>query len=101
MDRRATVRVKEVDNEGSALNEDRIDCATRMLSERGFAILRVGRRGVSIEADESAFAREFGISAETKGSVVKRPPAGSALSEVIDLVEIAEKPTPFRSLLPS
>lgn len=76
----------------SPLGRDRMDRAARLLADRGFSILRVGRRGVSVQADARTFDRELGVAPDLRGSVVKAPPVGSALSEVIDLVEIADAP---------
>lgn len=96
LERTATVRVR-VPKKAASLPPSRtlLEKAATMLEDHGFSILRIGRRGVSVKADQSTYLREFGLALPAEGSVVREPVANRPLSGLIDLVEAAEAPISF------
>jgi hypothetical protein len=94
----ATIRVRSGDERGSRPERSLLERAAELLQESGFRVLRVGRFGVNVQADELAFQRELGVDLRGTGHVVEAPhPRQKELSQLIDLVEVAKEPLPFAS----
>jgi hypothetical protein len=93
----ATVRVRAgADAEGGRPDQAKMERAADLLKQSGFEVLRIGRFGVNIKGDPSAFQRELGVDVSNAKSLVEAPkPSHHELSQLIDLVEIADKPTNF------
>ena len=94
----ATVRVRSA-TDATADRPDKADMerAATLLREHGFEVLRVGRFGVNIEGDASAFQRTLGVdvSKSENGLVETARPSHHELSRLIDTVEIAKPPISF------
>ena len=87
----ATVRVKA--EPGQKPDRTRLEEVAKLLRESGFEILRIGRFGVSIQGEQSTFARELGVDASPDRALnAKASPAQPALHGLIDGVEVAPKP---------
>jgi hypothetical protein len=90
----ATVRVRP--NEGPAParpSREALDEAAKLLAERGFKIIRVGRFGVSIAGEAATFSRELGVDvSEDRPLVESAKPRYEPLADLIDLVEVAPPP---------
>lgn len=96
MDARATVRVRTPEGSNQGPDRSQMERAAELLQECGFNILRIGRMGVNVQADETVFSRELGVNPTAEQSLLKTPaPRSDELSELIDLVEIAGKPINF------
>ncbi len=87
----ATVRVKA--KQGEKPDRARLEEVAKLLQDSGFQILRIGRFGVSIQGEQSTFARELGVEASPDRALnAKAAPAQPALHNLIDGVEVAPKP---------
>lgn len=64
------------------------------LRRRGFEVLRAGRFGVSVRADETAFQRTFGFDPCSSSDPTHKVISGE-LRRLADAVEVAVAPTPF------
>ncbi|MBV2149816.1 hypothetical protein KRZ98_16340 [Sphingobium sp. AS12] len=96
MERTATVRIRFPGATGGiAPSRTLLEQAAHMLEEHGFAIQRIGRRGVSVKADQATYLRELGVTLPARGSVVEAPEPHLPLSRLVDLVEAAEAPVSF------
>ncbi len=93
----ATVRVRSDEGaSGGRPDQARMERAATLLKESGFEVLRIGRFGVNIKGDATAFKRALGVDVSGAKSLVEAPkPAHEELSQLIDLVEIADKPMNF------
>ena len=93
----ATVRVRAgADAADGRPDQAKMERAADLLKQSGFEVLRIGRFGVNIKGDPSAFQRELGVDVSSAKSLVEAPkPSHHELSQLIDLVEIADKPTNF------
>ena len=92
----ATVRVKAQDPAaGSRPCQEDLERAAELLRGRGIEVIRIGRYGVSVRADEAVFERELGVAVKAGEPLVADPrPRDAALAVLIDLVEVAGRPTP-------
>lgn len=97
---KATVRVRpRKPVEPTMLRPDPEDLqeAARLLSACGFQVRRVGRFGVSVEADADVFLRTLGVDLRLASDRVKVPrPASPDLDRLIDLVESSPDPEIFQ-----
>jgi hypothetical protein len=64
------------------------------LRRRGFEVLREGRFGVSVRADETAFQQTFGFDPSSSSDPTHKIISGE-LRRLADAVEVAVPPTPF------
>lgn len=96
MKTRATVRVRKPPGQ-SGSNRFQLQQAADLLEKNGFTVLRIGRVGVSVEADEQVFKETLGVKLPTNAGAVVIPtrPTQFELSNFIDLVEVTPKPTIF------
>lgn len=69
--------------------------AASLIRQHGFDVVRVGRRGVSVRADDATFLRELGVVIPANGSLVQPPLPNQPLSRWVDLVEAAPQPISF------
>lgn len=94
----ATVRVRRpgtTDPASRPAPED-LEEAARLLAERGFRVLRIGRFGVNVEADAALFRSELGLGPFSASVGVQRPrPVSPGLRDLVDLVEAAPAPEAF------
>ena len=93
----ATIRVRPPANvSGQRPARERMERAAELLRQSGFEVLRIGRFGVNVKGDETAFQRELGVDLGQAASIVEAPrPHLKELSQLIDLVEIAAPPLSF------
>ena len=93
----ATIRVRAAsDAAGARPDRPTMERAAELLKNRGFQVLRIGRFGVNVQADEQAFQRELGVRVQGTQPLVEAPkPQHQELSQLIDLVEVTGKPTNF------
>jgi hypothetical protein len=93
----ATVRVKpQAGVADTRPTRDLLARAAKMLEQRGFEILRIGRFGVSIVGEPSTFSRELGVEVIKGGAALNMPkPRYRPLAQLIDLVEVTTPPTHF------
>lgn len=95
---RATVRVRprEQAEPASRPHPEDLREAARLLQERGFRVLRIGRFGVSVEATPELFRRELGLAPFAAPDWVQAPrPVVADLDGLIDLVEATPEPESF------
>lgn len=94
MKTRATVRVRMPPGQIGS-QPVRMKLAADVLKQSGFKVLRIGRVGVSVEADAQVFRRELGVEVPIASGTIATNPHRSDLSDLVDLVEIAGKPLHF------
>lgn len=77
--------------------DERLQEAARCLERLGITVLRIGRFGVSVEANEDDFSRVLGVQRATvhTGTTSVNPP-DSQLAALIDQVEIAPEAELYR-----
>jgi hypothetical protein len=94
---KATIRVRTSgDVAGQRPGRAQLERAAKLLQESGFEVLRVGRFGVNVQGDEQAFKRELGVSVQGTKNLVEAPtPHHQELAQLIDLVEVADRPLNF------
>lgn len=95
----ATVRVcSQTTDPNARPAREHLEAAASLLRRQGFAVLRIGRFGVNIEGDAQVFERELGVrlSVASTGQVAPARPRAPELSGLIDTVEIAGDPIPFK-----
>lgn len=96
---KATVRVRPrqpVEPRVSRPDPDDLEEAARLLSACGFLVRRVGRFGVSVEADADVFLRSLGVDLRHASDRVQVPrPASPDLDRLVDLVESSPDPEMF------
>lgn len=96
MNAKATVRVRTPDAQLLPARTT-MERAAELLRQSGFHILRIGRVGISIEADVQLFQEELGIDIQGRENLVAKPsPRGQELSRLIDLLEITGTPLSFQ-----
>lgn len=87
----ATITVKPASGEKPA--RGKLEEAARLLEQCGFDILRIGRRGVSVEGEPSCFSRVLGVDAQpNKALAATARPDRPELCELLDQVEVAIDP---------
>ena len=92
MDVSATVRVTTSPSEGKP-DRSRLERTAEILKESGFDVLKIGRFGVSIRADASAFRNVLGVLATADTALcTATEPKNSELRDLIDLVEVTPRP---------
>jgi len=88
----ATVRVR-FDKAEASPERARVEQAARLLEQLGFEILRIGRFGVNVRAQDSTFHRILGVKpAPNQALAAPVSSTNPALRELVDLVEVAPKP---------
>jgi hypothetical protein len=91
---RASVRVVGVSAGQPSAERARI--AGKQLSRLGFEVLRVGRRGISIEGEPTQFEAVFGVHPEPgKALTVEVHPRDAELEDLVDYLEVAPEPVSF------
>ena len=87
----ATVRVKA--ESGEKPGRGRLEEVAKRLQASGFTVLRIGRFGVSVQGEQSTFARVLGVEAAPNRALnAKATAAEPALDDLIDGVEVASEP---------
>ncbi len=91
----ATVRVKP-DVSGTKPKRRKLERVADVLQSAGFHVLRIGRFGVSIKGEATDFSTILGVetSPNTALSAAVHP-TQPELNELIDLVEVAPKPSMY------
>lgn len=75
----------------------RLKDAADALGSLGFTVLRVGRRGVSIEADARDFQDALGVPPPgPEGGSIKVRPSDRRLADLVDLIEVTPQPALLR-----
>jgi hypothetical protein len=91
MDVFATISVKPGD--GDKPDRAKLEEAARLLQESGFAVMRIGRYGVSVSGKQDDFSRVLGVQAAPDTAMATpAKPTQPELGELIDKVEVAPKP---------
>lgn len=91
---RASVRVV-ADSSGKP-NPERVRLVGEQLSELGFEVLRIGRRGISIEGEPERFEAVFGIHPEpARALTLEVHPRDARLKGMVDYLEVASEPVSF------
>lgn len=83
---------------GSGHRPDKNDIETvaHLLQKVGFHVLRIGRFGVSVEADQACFETVLGVRPEPGAAMVaKASPKNEELGRLVDGVEVAPRPEFF------
>ena len=92
MDVSATVRVTTSPSEEKP-DRSRLERTAEILKELGFDVLKIGRFGVSVRADASAFRNVLGCQRRPTRHFAPRPnQINSELRDLIDLVEVTPRP---------
>jgi hypothetical protein len=90
----ATISVKSDD--GERPDRQKLEEAAKLLAQRGFDILRIGRFGVSVRGEQNVFARVLGVAAEpNRAMAAEAKPSEPTLSDLIDRVEVATEPQTY------
>ncbi len=90
----ATVLVNAT--EGSKPDPARVEEAARLLARSGIDVLRIGRFGVSVEAESEVFARVLGVTPVPDGhKSYPVDPAEPALRDLLDSVELNAPPRTY------
>lgn len=92
----ATVRVRCGAADRDRPARARLEQAARLLEEAGFAVLRIGRFGVSIRGEAHDFSRVLGVEAvPSRALAAPVDPPSPELRDLVDLVEIASEPKSY------
>jgi len=86
----ATVRVKV--EQGEKPGQARLEEVAKRLQDSGFKVLRIGRFGVSIQGEQSTFARVLGVDAAPNRALNAKARPEPALHDLIEDVEVAPEP---------
>lgn len=89
----ATVQAKRDENDARP-SRITVETLADELRRRGFEVLRAGRFGVSVRADETAFQHTFGFDPVGSPEPTHKVISGE-LRRLADAVELAVPPTPY------
>jgi hypothetical protein len=90
---RATLRVSP-EKHGERPTKDRLERTAAELRGSGFDVLRVGRIGVVVSADDERFTKVLGVKPGA-APVQAVKPGASELGDLVDQVEFVSEPTLF------
>ncbi|MCL4836719.1 MAG: hypothetical protein KJ058_01975 [Thermoanaerobaculia bacterium] len=78
---------------GERPHPDRLRKAAEELARLGFEVLRIGRRGISVQAEPGRFARVFGVRPEPGRALVLRLELDrTELAGLVESLEVAPEP---------
>jgi hypothetical protein len=73
-----------------------LERAAALLADSGFRIVRIGRFGVSVAAEQQTFESALGVSVEPgQSSSVEAVPQSQELADLVDRVDVASAPESF------
>lgn len=86
----ATISVKT--RGGDRPDRKKLEEAAKLLAQNGFDIIRIGRFGVSVNAEQHNFSQVLGVDARPDMAMATQAkPSQPELRELIDQVEVAPK----------
>jgi hypothetical protein len=88
---RATLRVSP-EKQGERPTKDRLERTAAELRGSGFDVLRVGRIGVVVSAEDEKFTKVLGVKPGAS-PVQAVTPSASELGDLVDQVEFVSEPT--------